>query len=106
MNQMVMMAIGIEMFGKMVEANTIDRVAAATTTEEKATIVQETEKFAFEVIGGIFKPDSEIGEDGVKAKELATKGLIEHQYNYFKLPNPFENGTTMEDVKARNQIGE
>lgn len=102
MKELFMLALGIEMVNKMKEARTMERVEAAATIEEKTEIVRETESMVFDVIDSLFKPEEEIGKDGIEAKEEIAKATIEHQYVYFKLPNPFEYGTTFEEIKLRN----
>ena len=102
MNESVLLAIGVEMIKKMEKANTKERVEQAQTVEEKTAIVQETEKFVFEVGDDVFKSDEEIGEEGLKVKNEFFKEAVAFQYVFFELPNPFENGTTFNNVLARN----
>lgn len=100
-----MLAVGIEMVEKMEAAQTMERLARAKTIEEKKAVVRETEKFVFEIANDVFKPDEVIGVEGVNAKDQFIKGIITHNYGYFGLENPFENGTTFEEVKIRNGYG-
>lgn len=99
-----MLAAGIEMVMRMKNADIYNRLAKAKNQSEKAAIVQETEKFAFEVADIIFRPDNEIGLDGIQVKEDFIKTIIEHNYRYFNLPTPFEQGATMTEIKFRNGI--
>jgi hypothetical protein len=96
--------VGLEMTKKMAEAETFERLASASTMDEKMLVAQETEKFVFEIADDIFVED--LPQDGIEAKDEFIKGLIEHNYRFFKLPNPFENGVTLEHVKARHGYGE
>ena len=101
----VVLAIGIELTKKMKRVNLLERFEAANTLEAKTAIVQETEKMTLEVVNDIFKPESEIGEEGVEVKDEVTKDIIEHNYEYFEIPSPFEQGLTLDDIKKRNGYG-
>lgn len=102
MKELVMLAVGIGMTEKMRDAQTIERFGEAETLEEKTAIVRETEKFCFEIADDIFKSDEEIGEEGIEQKLGFIEHLVTHQYHYFELDNPLENGTTFEEIRRRN----
>jgi hypothetical protein len=105
MLELIITAIaGKELFERMEKGDIFNRVENAETVSEKVAIIQETEKYAFEVANVIFKSDEEIGEEGVELKDEFIKATIEHNYHYFGLPTPFEQGVTMEEIKFRNGI--
>ncbi|WP_033829083.1 hypothetical protein [Bacillus andreraoultii] len=95
---------GKELVERMEKGDIFNRIENAQSLSEKVAIVQETEKYAFEVAEVIFKPNDEIGEEGVQVKDEFVKATIEHNYHYFGLPTPFEQGVTMEEIKFRNGI--
>jgi hypothetical protein len=98
------LVVGLEMTKKMAEAETFERLENASTMDEKLMIAQETEKFVFEIANDIFVEN--LPQEGIEVKNEFIKGLIEHNYRFFRLPNPFENGVTLDQVKARNGYGE
>lgn len=102
---MVALLISISLFKKVEQAGAFEKIAAARTTNEKVNVIRETEKFAFQVADEFVKSDEEIGEAGIKAKNELIEKLIEHNYEYFGLPSPFKNGTTLEDIRNRNGLG-
>src|SRR5690625_3908542 len=89
--------VGSKMVEKMKEVQTMERFELAETFEEKVAIVQETEKFAYEVADEIFKPNEEIGADGIIAKDEFIQELVAHQYDFFELPMP-----SPEEVRSRH----
>jgi hypothetical protein len=106
MKELLMLAVGIGMVEKMEEAETMERLEKATSHEEKVAIVRETERFVFEIANDVFRPESEIGEDGVKAKQQFIEGIIGHNYRYFGMENPLDNGISFAELKIRNGFGE
>lgn len=92
------------MVTKFHENKIIERVNQAETLEEKKLIVRETEPYAFEIVDEVFKPDEEIGEEGIQAKKNLIKALICSNYQFFGLSTPFEEGETFEDIEFRSGL--
>lgn len=82
----------------------IERMNQAETLEEKKLIVRETETYAFKIADEVFKPDEEIGEEGIQVKKDFIKALICSNYQFFGLPTPFEEGETFEDIEFRSGL--
>ncbi|MDC3413947.1 hypothetical protein [Terrihalobacillus insolitus] len=101
---MLELIVGLEMTKKMAAADIMERVEKATTIGEKTLIVQETERFVFEIADEIFIEN--LPKEGIKVKDEFIKGLVEHNYRFFNIPNPFENGVTLDEIKARNGYAE
>ena len=104
MKDLVVFLVSTELVKKMWDASLFERLEAVETDEAKAAIVQETERMVFEIVDEVFKPDEEIDEEGIEMKNYFIKGIIEHNYQFFKLPTPFEQGLTLDDVKERNGV--
>jgi hypothetical protein len=104
MNGILALVVGVQMVEKMEEARTMERFMLATSSEQKVAIVQETERFVLEIADEVFKPEEVIGAEGVEAKNEFVEGLIAHNYRYFNLPNPFDYGVTLDEVKKRHGV--
>lgn len=99
-------AINSEVEMALAVAGIFERAFQAKTEDEKRKIAIETDKITFKTVDRIFKPDEEIrstknGEIGIKLKNKIIEAVLQHNYHFFELPNPFDEGLTLEDIKAR-----
>lgn len=98
----VSLILNLEITTKMAEAKVMERIEEANSDEEKALIVQSTEKFVVDAANMVTKDDSELNEEEVELKKEFIQDLIENHYEFFEVEDPFSKGTTIEDVLARN----